>query len=158
MRPFGNETGRAIVSPPRKTDGGIFMSTREPIDAAPSPRDVTSTGVPWSKMPRDVLVHVEWMDGRHGTAKEPLSPVDQVPIPAILFELPHLHENRPRGSKAMIDAHGARHRLANCRRGAWLVSPYTGWRWAKWPGGDVGWVPDHVTLPDTLRVSSRDEN
>src|SRR4051794_40262750 len=29
MRPFGNETVRAIVSPPRETDGGFFMSTEE---------------------------------------------------------------------------------------------------------------------------------
>lgn len=37
----------------------------------------------------------------------------------------------------------------------WLVSPYTGWRWAKWPTGEIGWVPDGVVLPDVLRVSSR---
>jgi len=131
------------------------MPTREPSDAGQSSSDVTSAGVPWSEVPDDVLAYVEWMDGRHGSAKEPLPPIDEVPIPTVLFELPRLHENRPRGSKAMIDVTGARRRLADCGPGAWLVSPYTGWRWAKWPNGEVGWVPDGVALPNTLRVSSR---
>lgn len=115
---------------------------------------MTSASVPWSPVPQDVLAYVEWMDGRHGAAKETLPPIDEVPIPTVLFELPYLHENRPRGSKAMIDVNGARHRLADCRPGAWLVSPYTGWRWAKWPTGEIGWIPNGVDLPETLRVSS----
>jgi hypothetical protein len=119
--------------------------------------DLASAGVRWSEVPKHALAHVEWMDGRHGSAKEPLPSLDAVPIPAVLFELPRLHESRPRGSKAMIDAQGASHRLADCRPGAWLVSPYTGWRWAKWPTGKVGWVPDGVDLPHPLRVSSRDK-
>jgi hypothetical protein len=134
---------------------GIFMPTREPNDAGPSSSDVTSAGVPWSEVPEFARPHVEWMEGRHGSANEPLPPIDEVPIPTVLFELPQLHENRPRGSKAMIDVNGARHQLADCRPGAWLVSPYTGWRWAKWPTGEVGWVPDGVALPDSLRVGLR---
>lgn len=63
------------------------------------------------------------MDGRHGSAKEGLLSIDQVPIPAALLTLPCLHKDRPRGSKAMIDAHGANCRLANCRSGAWVLSP-----------------------------------
>ena len=59
-------------------------------------------------------------------------PVDQIPIPAALLSLPVLHTDRPRGSKPMADVHGARQRLADCRPGAWLISPYTGWKWAKW--------------------------
>jgi hypothetical protein len=94
------------------------MSTREPSDAGPTPSDVTSAGVPWSEVPEFARPHVEWMDGRHGSAKERLPSVDDVPIPTALLTLPCLHENRPRGSKAMIDVHGARHRLADCRPGA----------------------------------------
>ena len=75
------------------------------------------------------------MDGRHGPAREPLPSIDQVPIPAVLFTLPCLHEDRPRGSTAMIDAQGAKLRLSNCRPGAWVKSPITGWRWAKWWAG-----------------------
>src|ERR1019366_1674579 len=76
-------------------------------------------------VPDCVLAKVEWMDGRHGAAKEPLPSIDQVPIPAVLFTLPCLHEDRPRGSKAMIDAQGAKLRLSNCRPGAWGVEPRT---------------------------------
>ena len=95
------------------------------------------------------------MDGRHGAAKEPLPSIDEIPIPAMLFILPSLHEDRPRGSKAMLDVNGAKLRLSNCRPGAWVLSPFTGWQWAKWPNGEVGWVPDHVVLPLSLRVLSR---
>ena len=38
---------------------------------------------------------------------EAVSPViSEVPAPDVLYLLPSLHEQRPRGSKAMIDAHG----------------------------------------------------
>ena len=53
--------------------------------------------------------------------------------------------------------HSARQRLANYRPGAWLISPYTGWKWAKWPDGEVGWLPADVALPDLLRVRSRND-
>ena len=132
------------------------MPERKSKRAATASSDVTSAGVPWSEVPDFALYMVEWMDGRHGSAKETLPSIDQTPIPAALFTLPCLHEDRPRGSKAMIDAHGARCRLANCRPGAWLLSPFTGWRWAKWPNGEVGWVPVDAALPDSLRVRSRD--
>jgi hypothetical protein len=67
--------------------------------------------------------------------------MDAVPVPDILCGLPDLHEDRPRGSKAMLDAAGARARLRDERPGAWLISPYTGWKWAKWPNENVGWLP-----------------
>jgi hypothetical protein len=54
----------------------------------------------------------------------------------------------------MLDVHGAKSRLENCRPGAWLISPFTGWRWAKWPDGEVGWVPANVCLPESLRVDA----
>jgi hypothetical protein len=43
-------------------------------------------------------------------------------------------------------------RLAKCRPGAWLLSPYTGWPCAKWPNGEVGWLPADVALPDNSRT------
>jgi hypothetical protein len=133
------------------------MSKRKSNGAAADSSDVTSAGVPWSEVPDFALADVEWMDGRHGSAKGALPSIDETPIPAVLFALPVLHEDRPRGSKAMIDAHGAKCRLSNCRSGAWLLSPFTGWRWAKWPTGEVGWVPADVALPDSLRIRSRDD-
>jgi hypothetical protein len=133
----------------------IFMSKRKPNNATAG--DVTSAGIPWSEVPDYVLTKVEWMDGRHGPAREPLPSIDQVRIPAVLFTLPCLHEDRPRGSKAMIDAQGAKLRLSNCRPGAWVMSPVTGWRWAKWPTGEVGWVPANVALPESLRVGPGDD-
>jgi hypothetical protein len=117
--------------------------------------DVTSCGVPWSEVTEDVIHYVEWMDGRHGASQEPLPSADQEPIPPILYKLPQLHPKRPRGSKPMLDVSGAKKRLANCRPGAWLRSPYTGWQWAVWPNGEVGWVPRDIDLPNALRVSFR---
>jgi hypothetical protein len=52
-------------------------------------------------VPDYALAYVEWMDGRHGPAKEILPPMDRTPTPAVLSSLPHLHADRPRGSKAM---------------------------------------------------------
>ena len=123
------------------------MSKRKTNGAAAGSGGVTSSGVPWSEVPDFVLTKVEWMDGRHGPAREPLPSIGQVPIPAVLFTLPCLHEDRPRGSSAMIDTQGAKLRPSNCRPGAWVKSPITGWRWAKWPTGEVGWVPANVALP-----------
>jgi hypothetical protein len=55
----------------------------------------------------------------------------------------------------MADAAGAKARLRDVRPGAWLISPYTDWKWARWPNGEVGWVPSDVELPISLRVQAR---
>jgi len=115
--------------------------------------ELTSAGVPWNEVPEFERGHVAWIDGRHGSAQSSLPPVDVVPVPDILYTLPSLHEDRPRGSKAMLDAAGARARLRDVRPGAWLISPYSGWKWAKWPSGDVGWLPTDIELPATLQVA-----
>ena len=131
------------------------MNTHETND--PELGDVTSAGVPWSEVPDFARADVEWMDGCHGSAKDLLPAISEVPVPDVLYSLPSLHEQRPRGSKAMIDAHGARSRLAGCRPGAWLLSPFTGAKWAKWPDGEIGWVPADVVLPQCFKVRSRDD-
>jgi hypothetical protein len=115
--------------------------------------EFTSAGVPWSEVPEFALADVAWIDGRHGSAQPSLPSVDAVPVPDILCGLPYPHETRPRGSKAMLGAAGARARLRNLRSGAWLISPYSGWKWAKWPRGDVGWLPADIELPATLQVA-----
>ena len=116
--------------------------------------DLTSAGIPWSEVPEFAQRQVAWMDGRHGPASDRLPSLDVVPVPGALNRLPHLHEQRPRGSKAMLDAAGARARLRDVRPGAWLISPYTGWKWAKWPNGEVGWLPAEIEMPKSLRVPS----
>lgn len=115
----------------------------------------TSAGVKWSEVPEHSRHHAEWIDGRHGPADTKLPDYEAVPVPAALLEQPRLHPDRPRGSKAMLDASGAKARLAEARGGAWLISTYTGWKWAKWPGGEVGWLPEEVELPEALRVGGR---
>jgi hypothetical protein len=97
------------------------------------------------------------MDGIHGPAQERLLSIDEAPIPPILYSLPYLHPDRPRGSTPMLDVHGAKARLSKCRPGAWLKSPYTGWQWAKWPNGEVGWLPKDISLPASLRVGTRND-
>jgi hypothetical protein len=119
--------------------------------------ELTSAGVPWGEVPDFACPDVAWIDGRHGSAQAPLPSVDAVPVPDILNRLPYLHENRPHGSKAMLDAAGARSRLRDVRPGAWLISPYSGWKWAKWPSGDVGWLPANIELPASLQVSARND-
>jgi hypothetical protein len=133
------------------------MTKRFKDIAARSPASATSAGVPWSEVPASVLHFVEWMDGRHGPAQDSLPTIEDVPIPPVLCSLPRLHPDRPRGSKPMIDVHGARSRLSHRRPGAWSISPYTGWRWAKWPDGEVGWLPNDVSLPASLRVGTRND-
>lgn len=117
----------------------------------------TSAGVRWSDVDDGVLPYVEWMDGRHGPATDGLPSVDEVPIPSILFSIPRLSPDRPTGSKPMADAAGAQRRLDGCRPGAWVISAFTGWRWAVWPNGEIGWLPRDVQLPDALRVSARSD-
>jgi hypothetical protein len=122
------------------------MSTdKKPGDPRNEGEDLTSAAVLGKEVP-------EFARGRHGPAQSPLPPVEVVPIPDFLQTTPSLHENRPRGSKPMIDVAGASARLRDLRPGAWLISPYTGWKWAKWPDGEVGWVPDDVELPAILKV------
>ena len=77
-----------------------------------------------------------------------------VPVPEILHRLPYPHADRPLGSKALLDAAGAKARLRDARPGAWLISPFSGWKWAKWPSGDVGWLPADIELPATLQVGA----
>jgi hypothetical protein len=159
MRPFGNEAGRARSSALLgQTEGGFFMSKKRETKVASDGGPVlTSAGVPWSEVPEFARADVTWIDGRHGSAQSSLPSVDVVPVPDILYRQPYLHENRPRGSKAMLDAAGAGARLRDVRPGAWLVSPYSGWKWAKWPSGDVGWLPADVELPATLQVKARND-
>ncbi len=76
--------------------------------------EFTSAGVPWSEVPEFALADVAWIDGRHGSAQPSLPSVDAVPVPDILCGLPYPHETRPRGSKAMLGAAGARARGRAC--------------------------------------------
>ncbi len=119
--------------------------------------DCTSAGVPWSRVGHRGRETVEWMDGHQGPAKNQLPSLDAAPVPEELLALPRLHPDRPRGSKAMLDAAGAKHRLAGVRPGAWLVSLIAGSKWAKWPDGHVGWVPASTELLESLRVDCRDD-
>jgi hypothetical protein len=125
--------------------------------AKPRREDVTSAGVPWSKVPEWALADVEFMEGRHGPSTKPLPSLDEVPIPAILFELQFPHEERARGTKAMIDAHGAQARLNGCRPGAWMIAPYGGNRFVVTPDGTAHWCPKSLELPDSLRVDARND-
>jgi hypothetical protein len=159
MRPFGNETGRANRQPSsvKPMEGLLMSKKRETKVASDGGPELTSAGVPWSEVPEFARPDVAWIDGRHGSAQSSLPPIDVVPVPDILYRLPYLHEDRPRGSKAMLDAAGAQSRLRDVRPGAWLISPYSGWKWAKWPSGDVGWLPTDIELPAILRVMARND-
>ena len=127
------------------------------MDKMKRDKDRTSAGVKWSNVPEHARHDVEWIEGRHGPSDAELPDCEAVPVPIALLELPELHPDRPRGSKAMLDAHGARARLAEVRAGAWLISSFTGCKWAKWPGGGVGWVPKTTEFPEALRVGGRDD-
>ena len=38
---------------------------------------------------------------------------------------------------------------------SWLrLLSYTGWKWAKWPDGNVGWLPADVKLPSNFKPTS----
>ena len=117
----------------------------------------TSAGCLWSEVPEHSVHLVEYIDGFHGSPTRPLPGLEEVPVPQTLLELPQLNPERPRGSKAMLDAAGAKARLADCRPGAWLISPFSGWKWAKWPDGSVEWLPREVELPGELRITARDD-
>ena len=134
-----------------------MSKNKETAVASDGGPELTSAGVPWREVPEFARHYVEWMDGRHGSAQTMLPPIEVVPVPDVLNTLPFLHEDRPRGSKAMLDAAGAQERLRDVRPGAWLISPYCGWKWARWPSGDVGWLPANVELPASLRVAARND-
>jgi len=86
-----------------------------------------------------------------------LPPIDAEPVPKIVYRLPALRPDRPTGSKEMLDAHGARARLAGRRAGAWIISSFTGWKWAVFPDGEVHWVPSNVELPVSPRAQARND-
>src|SRR6266700_1907381 len=111
----------------------------------------------WNEVPEFARHYVAWIDGRHGSAQAALPPIDAEPVPKILYRLPAPHPDRPTGSKAMLDAHDARARLAGRRGGAWIVSPFTGWKWAVFPDGEVHWVPSNVELPVSPRAQARND-
>ena len=117
--------------------------------------DLISAGVPWKEVPEFARDDVAWIDGRHGPAHTSLPSEVAVPILNVLESTPRLHPDRPRGSKPMLDVAGARARLRDARPGAWLISPLTGWKWAKWPDGEVGWLPMEVELPASLEVAAK---
>jgi hypothetical protein len=119
--------------------------------------EFTSAGMKWSDVPEHARHKAAWIDGRHGPTRAHLPTIEIEPIPDILHRLPLLHDDRPRGSKPMLDVAGATARLRGARPGAWLLSPYTGWKWAVWPNGEVGWVPAKVELPPNLRVQARND-
>jgi hypothetical protein len=133
------------------------MSERKSNEPTTSSSELTSAGVPWAEVPDFALPDVEWIDGRHGPAGKLLPSISEVPVPEVLLRVPRLHPDRPRGSKPMADASGAKLRLADCRPRAWLISPFTGWWWAKRPDGEIGWLPSDTVLPDRLRVWSRND-
>ena len=118
---------------------------------------ITSVGKRLGDQPDWIRSDLEWMEGVHGSADGLLPTETKVPIPSVLYTLPELHPDRPRGSKPMIDVAGAKSRLKGCRPGTWLLSPFTGWKWAVWPSGHIGWLPKDVELPDNLRVSARSD-
>jgi len=112
----------------------------------------TSAGVSFSDVPEHARSRVEWIEGCHSFDGQ-LPSFDELPIPAILYQLPILHPDRPRGSRAMICAHGAKGRLIGLRAGAWTVTPMNDWRYAIFPDGDVGWISKEVDLPQALFVN-----
>ncbi|MBT5239167.1 MAG: hypothetical protein HOL61_01120 [Rhodospirillaceae bacterium] len=119
---------------------------------------ITSAGTRLGDVPEFARHEVEWMDGIHGSATNKLPSIEEVPIPASIKKLTeHAVSARPRGATAMIDAAGANHRLKDCRPGAWLISPRTGCKWAKWGGGQIMWVPKSFDLPECLRVLNRND-
>ena len=119
---------------------------------------ITSVGRHLGDVPEFVRHEVEWMDGIHGSATNKLPSIEEVPIPAPIKKLTkQVVSEHPRGATMMIDAAGANHRLRGCRPGAWLISPRTGYKWAKWGGGQIMWVPKSFDLPGCLRVLNRND-
>jgi len=116
----------------------------------------TSAGVRFIDVPGDARHEVEWIDGCHVFSSN-LPTLDDMPVPEILYQLPVLHPDRPRGSRAMLCAHGAKGRLVGLRPGAWTVTPFNDWRYAIFPDGQVGWIPKDVDLPQALFIPFRND-
>lgn len=91
-------------------------------------------------MSEDVRPYIEWMDGRHGSAKESLPSIEEVPVPEPLFELPYLHTwikgNDRRERRAPPTCELSSRRLA-CQPLYWLAL-------GTMAHGEIGWVPDGV--------------
>ena len=138
------------------------MSTRKSNDDAAGSSDATSADVLPFKRPDIATAKPKCVDGREDIAEETPLSIDHVStcvvLPMFLFALPSLNEARPRSPRTMGDANIAGRRLQNYSPGAWLLSPMTGFLWAKWPNGEVGWVPANVKLPDFLRVQLSDDD
>jgi hypothetical protein len=120
----------------------------------------TSSGIKMSDVPEFARKNVIWFDGMDGSAKDALPTEAEVPTPACLKMDGDEWVRFPgwmTGSKAMLDAHGAKARLKGLRPGAWLISDETDRIWAKWPDGSVDQVPKDIELPASLRVSTGDE-
>ena len=116
----------------------------------------TSAGVKFKDVPIDARHEVEWIEGCHVFNRN-LPTLNELPVPRILYQLPALHPDRPRGSRAMLCAHGAKGRLVGLRSGAWTVTPFNDWRYAIFPDGQVGWIPKEINLPQTLFVPFRND-
>ena len=116
----------------------------------------TSAGVKFKDVPIDARHEVEWIEGCHVFNRN-LPTLNELPVPRILYQLPALHPDRPRGSRAMLCAHGAKGRLVGLRPGAWTVTPFNEWRYAIFPNGQVGWIPKEINLPQTLFVPFRND-
>lgn len=120
-------------------------------------KDESSTRELTGKFTDGIDTSLDWLNGNHGPARKRLPSLQEMPVPTSLSPQTRLHPDRPTGSKPMLDVSAAKKRLAIARPGAWLVSVFTGWKWAKWPDGDVGWVPKSTELPRALRVDCRDD-
>jgi len=116
----------------------------------------TSAGVRFADVPEDSRYLVEWIEGCHSFHAQ-LPSLDDLPIPVALTELPRLHPDRPRGSRAMLCAHGAKGRLDGLRAGAWTVTPFNDWRFAVFDDGEIGWIPKETVLPKALFVPFRND-
>ena len=116
----------------------------------------TSAGVRFADVPEDSRHLVEWIEGCHSFHAQ-LPSLDDLPIPVALTELPRLHPDRPRGSRAMLCAHGAKGRLDGLRAGAWTVTPFNDWRFAVFDDGEIGWIPKETVLPKSLFVPFRND-
>lgn len=99
---------------------------------------------------------VQWIDGDHLFSGR-LPTIDETPVPTILSKLIFPHPDRPRGSTAMLCAHGAKGRIGNLRPGAWTKDPRMGWHWVKSPSGEVDWIPEDIELPESLHIPFRND-